>query len=81
MTDSPAIRAPLDPNEQPILENVLAIRDRLSLLKQDRSTYIRSQDVISLYDQVIHQVEKLNGIRTNKRSEQNRGTTSGDSVA
>jgi len=81
MTDSPAVRTPLDPDEQPILDSVLAIRDRLSLLKQDRSTYIRSQDVISLYDQVIQQVEKLNGIRTNKRSEQNRGTTSDGFVA
>lgn len=73
MTDSPAIRAPLDPQEQPILDSVLAIRDKLSLLKQDRSTYVRSQDVITLYNQVIQQVEKLNGIRVQKRSEQNRG--------
>lgn len=73
MTDSPAFRTPLDPNEQPILETVLGIRDQLSLLKQDRSTYVRSQDVISLYNKVIEQVEKLNNIREQKRSEQNRG--------
>lgn len=72
-TDSPAVRAPLDPKEQPILDRVLAIRDELSLLKQDRSTYVRSQDVMSLYKQVIEQVEKLNDIRTHKRTEQNRG--------
>lgn len=74
MTDSPAIRAPLDPKEQPILDSVLSIRDKLSLLKQDRTTYVRSQDVITLYNQVITQVEKLNEIRAQKRSEQNRGT-------
>lgn len=73
MTDSPAIRAPLDPKEQPILDSVLGIRDKLSLLKQDRSTYVRSQDVITLYNQVIQQVEKLNEIRAHKRDEQNRG--------
>ncbi|KAF1344098.1 hypothetical protein BDV97DRAFT_304804 [Delphinella strobiligena] len=75
MTDSPAIRAPLDPKEQPILDSVLSIRDKLSLLKQDRSTYVRSQDVITLYNQVIAQVEKLNEIRAQKRSEQNRVDT------
>lgn len=73
MTDSPAVRAPLDPKEQPILDTLLGIRDKLSLLKQDRSTYVRSQDVITLYNQVIQQVEKLNGIRAQKRNEQNRG--------
>lgn len=76
MTDSPAVRAPLDPNEQPILDTLLGIRDKLSLLKQDRSTYVRSQDVITLYNQVIQQVEKLNGIRAQKRNEQKRGIPS-----
>lgn len=72
-TDSPAVRTPLDPKEQPILDRVLAIRDELSLLKQDRTTYVRSQDVMTLYQQVIEQVEQLNQIRTHKRTEQNRG--------
>lgn len=73
MTDSPAVRAPLDPNEQPILDRLLVLRDKLTLLKQDRSTYVKSRDVIALYDQVIEQVEALNDIRTHKRTEQNRG--------
>lgn len=73
MTDSPAPRIPLDPKEQPILDKLLAVRTNLELLKQDRSTYVKSQDVISLYDQVIEQVEILNQIRTTKRLEQNRG--------
>ena len=75
MTDSPAVRAPLDPKEQPILDSVLYIRDRLSLLKQDRTTYIKSQDVITLYNDVIDQVHLLNRIRGehDKPLEQNRG--------
>lgn len=73
MTDSPAHRLPLsDPAEQPILENVLAIRDQLSILKQDRSTYVKSADVVQYYFKLIEQVEHLNAIRTNKRDEQNR---------
>lgn len=72
MTDSPHPRIPLDPSEQPILDRLLQVRDRLSLLKQDRSTYIRSHDVVKLYNEVIEQVEKLNKLRTNKREEQNK---------
>ena len=75
MTDSPAVQAPLDPNEQPILDRVLHLRNELSLLKQDKSTYIKSHDVITLYDQVIEQVHSLNIIREEygKPLEQNRG--------
>lgn len=73
MTDSPAVRLPLDPTEQPILDKLLEIRTRLELLKQDRSTYVRSEDVINLYYQIIEQVHDLNEIRVTKRTEQNRG--------
>ncbi|EON62764.1 hypothetical protein W97_01989 [Coniosporium apollinis CBS 100218] len=75
MTDSPAVRIPLDPHEQPILDRLLSIRTELELLKQDKSTYVKSQDVINLYNQVVDQVELLNGIRTQKRHEQNRVDT------
>lgn len=73
MSDSPMIQVPLDPKEQPILDSVLAIRDSLSLLKQDRSSYIKSRDVTELYDKVIEQVHLLNMIRADKKAEQNRG--------
>lgn len=75
MTDSPAFRLPLDPSEQPILDKLLNIRDHLSILKQDRSTYVKSEDVIKFYNQLIVQVEALNRIRVNKRDEQNRVDT------
>ena len=75
MTDSPAVQAPLDPKEQPILDSLLQLRDRLSLLKQDKTTYIKSHDVITLYHAVVEQVHLLNVIRTenSKPLEQNRG--------
>ena len=73
MTDSPAPRIPLDPKEQPILDKLLSIRTQLELLKGDRSTYVKSQDVIDLYNQVIEQVVVLNELRTTKRLDQNRG--------
>ncbi|KAF7509836.1 hypothetical protein GJ744_007347 [Endocarpon pusillum] len=63
MSDSPFATAPLDPSEKPVLDSILIIRDKLLLLKQDKSTYVKSQDVLPLYEQVIEQVSKLNGIR------------------
>jgi hypothetical protein len=78
MTDSPAPRIPLEPKEQPILDKLLSIRAQLELLKGDRSTYVKSQDVVDLYNQVIEQVVVLNELRTTKHLEQNRGILSSD---
>lgn len=61
--ESPAVQAPLDPREQPILEQLLRTRDALILLKQDKSSYIKSRDVLPLYEEVIQEVEKLNEAR------------------
>ncbi|KAI9710221.1 MAG: hypothetical protein M1812_007493 [Candelaria pacifica] len=62
----------LHPKEQPIFEKLIAIRDELLLLKEDRSTYIKSKDVIRLYDQVIDQLQRLNVVRAEQKSEQSR---------
>jgi hypothetical protein len=75
MTDSPAVQAPLGSREQPILDKLLVIRDHLFLLKQDKSTYVKSTDVLPIYERVIEQVHLLNDIRAEKRLEQNRGVT------
>ena len=74
MTDSPALSAPLDKNEQPILDSLLLTRDELQLLKSDKRNYIRSDDVVALYHQVIDQVHALNLVRDRhgKPREQNR---------
>jgi hypothetical protein len=61
--ESPAVPVPLDPLEQPILERLLQTRDALLLLKQDKSSYIKSSDVIPLYEDAIAQVERLNNVR------------------
>ena len=75
MSDSPAAHGPLDPKEAPILARVLELRDQLSLLKQDRSSYIKSNDILPLYDHVVEQVHLLNVIREEhgKVLESNRG--------
>ena len=76
MADSPVVCLPLDPREQPILDQLLAIRDSLLLLKQDKSTYIKSQDVLRFYQQVIEQLQLLNTIRAGRSLDENRGSTS-----
>jgi len=65
---------PKDSREREILEALTAIRDQLLLLKQDRTKYIRSQDVIILYNQTIEQVKELNDARKGHEISENRGT-------
>jgi hypothetical protein len=72
MADTPTFQLPSDPLERPILENLTQIRDELTLLKQDRSTYVKSSDVIALYEKVVEQVRQLNEVRTDKPREDNR---------
>ena len=55
MADSPLLSAPLTAQEKPILDKLLQIRDKLLLLKQDKSTYVKSTDVLPLYEEVIDQ--------------------------
>jgi hypothetical protein len=55
MADSPLLSAPLTAQEKPILDRLLQIRDKLLLLKQDKSTYVKSADVLPLYEEVINQ--------------------------
>ena len=73
MSDSPFAHAPLDPREKPILASLLSTRDQLLLLKEDKSTHVKSADVLPLYEQVIEQVHLLNDIRAENHLEQNRG--------
>lgn len=62
--ETPAIPAPQDAREKEILDRLVTIRDALLLLKQDRTKYIRSQDVMGLYEQVIEEVRRLNDVRS-----------------
>lgn len=73
MADTPTRQLPIDPREQPVLDQLLAIRASLTLLKQDRSTYVKSSDVIPLYEKAIEQVQILNELRADHPREENRG--------
>ncbi|CAN8105638.1 unnamed protein product [Discula destructiva] len=61
--ETPQAPHPQDIREQEILERLTAIRDQLLLLKQDRTKYIRSKDVMALYDQTIEEVRKVTEVR------------------
>jgi hypothetical protein len=49
--------------EQPILEKLIQLRQRLQLLNKDRTKYIKSQDVLEIYNSLVEQVQDLNAIR------------------
>ena len=72
MADSPMYHAPVSTAEKPILEKLVLVRDKLFLLKQDKSTYVKSQDVLPFYEEVIEQVHHLNDIRGPDHLVQNR---------
>ncbi|CAO1617232.1 unnamed protein product [Parajaminaea phylloscopi] len=64
----------IPPEELPILESLINIRNRLTALKKNSSEFVRAQDVQTLYQAVIKQVAKLNAIRDER--EANEGTSS-----
>lgn len=73
MADTPTFQLPIDPREQPILEALQMIRTDLTLLKQDRTTYVKSADVVVFYDKVDDQVRLLNEVRSDHPREENQG--------
>ncbi len=74
MASAEVTSSQLDPGEQPAVETLLNLRDELFVLKKDRSTYIKSQDVLPVYERIVEQVQTLNEIHSEKRDEQNRGS-------
>lgn len=72
MADSPMYSAPVPAAEKPICEKLVMVRDKLLLLKQDKSTYVKSADVLPIYDEVIEHVHSLNDARGTDKLVQNR---------
>ncbi|KAK8073675.1 hypothetical protein PG994_004574 [Apiospora phragmitis] len=54
--ETPKVPAPRDEGEKRILAELMSIRDQLQLRKLDRTTYVRTQDVMVLYEKTIEQV-------------------------
>ncbi|KAI0470702.1 hypothetical protein GGR56DRAFT_140856 [Xylariaceae sp. FL0804] len=70
--DTPKIPAPQDEGEKQVLSALVGIRDQLQLRKLDRTTYVRTQDVMVLYRQTMEQVKRLSEIRQGRSVEENR---------
>ncbi|KAI8374242.1 uncharacterized protein BYT42DRAFT_599321 [Radiomyces spectabilis] len=49
--------------ELPILERLLAIRNRLSALKRDRSTYLKADDIMPIKEEVTQEINNLTEVR------------------
>lgn len=49
--------------ELPILEALVNIKHRLTALKKDTTRFIRAKDVMSIYQQLVKEIKKLNQIR------------------
>lgn len=73
MAETPQLPLPQDPGEQAVLDRLLEIREELTLLKQDKSTYIKSSDVMALYEKTVDQIRQLNEIRVIKPKQETRG--------
>lgn len=63
MTEFPVLEPSADMMEKPILDRILQIKDNLLVLKEDKTTYVKSNDVLDFYHQAIEQVQLLNDIR------------------
>ncbi|KAK4188039.1 hypothetical protein QBC35DRAFT_367520, partial [Podospora australis] len=70
--ETPAIPMPKDAREKAILEKLTVVRDRLLLMKMDRTNYIRSRDVMLQYDQLVELVKDLNLVRKGESPGENR---------
>lgn len=70
--ETPAVPMPKDARERQILDKLTFIRDELLLLKMDRTKYIRTQDVMVHYEQLLEQVRQLNEIRKGEHTGENR---------
>ncbi|CAL1714834.1 unnamed protein product [Somion occarium] len=64
--------APVTQEELPILEAIINIRNRLTALKKDRGEYIKASDVNQLYQQIVKQVTRLNEVREDHTTSNNR---------
>ncbi|KAJ8590128.1 hypothetical protein M405DRAFT_816776 [Rhizopogon salebrosus TDB-379] len=67
--------APVAQEELPILEAVINIRNRLTALKRDRAEFLKPSDVNALYQAVVKQVTKLNDVRDDNTTYNNRVDT------
>ncbi|KAJ2454854.1 hypothetical protein EV183_001274 [Coemansia sp. RSA 2336] len=63
---SSTIEQPVSAGEQPILNKLVEVRNRLAALKKDRGNYYRPNDIVGLYNDLLSQVQLLQGVRVDE---------------
>lgn len=49
--------------EEPVLERLLSIRARLSVVKRDRSSYLKLEDFLPIRQEIEEEMQKLSNLR------------------
>ncbi|KAJ2808966.1 hypothetical protein H4R20_000474 [Coemansia guatemalensis] len=63
----PVVEQTVSSAEQPILNSLIGIRNRLAALKKDRGNYYRPDDIVGLYNELLVQVKHLQGVRADEQ--------------
>ncbi|KAJ2081271.1 hypothetical protein H4R24_002448 [Coemansia sp. RSA 988] len=63
----PVVEQTVSSAEQPILNTLIGIRNRLAALKKDRGNYYRPDDIVGLYNELLVQVKYLQGVRVDEQ--------------
>ncbi|PIA18866.1 hypothetical protein COEREDRAFT_79416 [Coemansia reversa NRRL 1564] len=62
----PIVEQTVSSAEQPILNTLIGIRNRLAALKKDRGNYYRPDDIVGLYNELLVQVKHLQAVRADE---------------
>ncbi|KAJ1952249.1 hypothetical protein GGI12_006293, partial [Dipsacomyces acuminosporus] len=71
---------PVTEAEQPILNTLINIRNRLAVLKRDRGNYYRPNDIVGLYNELLAQVKLLQSTRATEQHDNDTYKNRVDSV-
>ncbi|KAJ2359169.1 hypothetical protein GGF43_000335 [Coemansia sp. RSA 2618] len=77
---SAAAEQTISSGEQPVLNRLIGIRNRLAALKKDRGNYYRPNDIVGLYNDMLVQVRILQGVRASEHHDNDTYTNRLDAV-
>ncbi|KAJ2706078.1 hypothetical protein FB645_001942 [Coemansia sp. IMI 203386] len=66
--------------EQPVLNTLVGIRNRLAALKKDRGNYFRPNEIVGMYNELLQQVRVLQNVRTTEHHDNDTFKNRVDSV-
>ncbi|KAJ1643903.1 hypothetical protein J3B02_002894 [Coemansia erecta] len=66
--------------EQPVLNTLIGIRNRLAALKKDRGNYFRPNEIVGMYNELLQQVRVLQNVRATEHHDNDTFKNRVDSV-